>query len=80
MNFYVYNSVVPLGKESLGSEGKHIWRDLKTLKGAIRRAESYGYTEFSIYSFTNVYDDETFKLRYKRERKDITSVLSRAIL
>lgn len=80
MNFYVYNEAVPLGKETLGSFGKHIWRDLKTLRGAIKRAESYGWKEFSIYSFTNIYDDNTFKFLYRKEEKEVSSVLGRAIL
>jgi len=66
-NFYVYKGISELGQESLGTEGKHIWRDLKTLRGAIRRMRLYGYESFRIYTFSNFYDDKTFKLVYKRE-------------
>jgi phage terminase large subunit-like protein len=62
MNFYCYNQNVELGKEKLGSDGKAIIRDLKTLKGVVNRLEKYGWKEYRIYSFTNFYDDKTFQL------------------
>lgn len=66
LQLYVYNESVPLGKERLGSEGKHIWRDLKTVQGAVGRANKLGYVEFSIYKFTNIYDDSTYSLAYRQ--------------
>lgn len=66
MKFYIYNENVPLGSESLGSQGKMIIEDLKTLKGAINRAKRSGYTHFRIYTFSNFYDDSTFKEVYKQ--------------
>ena len=61
MNFYVYLGDAELGKEGLGSDGRHIWQDLKTLRGAINRAKRYmpGQT-FTVHSFGNFYDSSTF--------------------
>jgi hypothetical protein len=52
--------------ETLGSHGKHIFRDLKTKRGVINRMLSYKYEHFSIYTFVNFYDDKSFKLVYKQ--------------
>lgn len=61
MQFYVYKGDAKLGSEGLGTEGRHIWRDLKTLRGAINRAKRYMPGEtFTVYSFRNFYDDSTF--------------------
>jgi hypothetical protein len=62
MNFYVYLGDAELDKEGVGTYGRGVWRDLKTLKGAIRRAKRYwpGKT-FTIYSFTgSFYDNSNF--------------------
>ena len=65
--FYAYKGIKPLGQEGLGSEGRMIVRDLKTVKGVINRIPSTWYDEgFSIYSFTNFYRDSTFNLEFKR--------------
>ncbi len=57
MNFYVY----PGSEEPLGTEGRLVWRDLKTRSGAIRRARRiFKGKPFSLYTFTNFYDDSTF--------------------
>ena len=69
MDFYYYDSLVPLGKEGAGTQGKGMFHDLKTVKGAIRRLRSYGYKEFSLYTYTKFFDDKTFKLVHK-ERGD----------
>lgn len=60
MNFYIYNQNVPLGSEKLGSEGRHILRNctIRKVKNLLR---SVKYPEYSVYSFTNFYDDKTFK-------------------
>ena len=65
MNYYVYNELVTLGKESCDTQGKMIIRDLKTLQGVINRAKSvFADTGFMVYSFTNFYNDSTFTLRH----------------
>jgi len=70
MNFYMYLCDAELGKEPLGSTGKYIWRGLKTVAGAIRRANKYDTQNgVRIYSFTNFYKAETFKLVYERGKK-----------
>jgi hypothetical protein len=61
MQFYVYAGFNPLGKEGLGTEGKSIWRDLKTIRGALRRAQRQYPQGFRLYQFINFYDDKTFK-------------------
>ena len=58
MNFYVHAGSV----ETLGTEGRYIWRDLKTRGGAIRRARRiFKGKPFSLYTFTSFYDDSTFR-------------------
>jgi len=61
MNFYMYKGKDELGKEPLGTSGRHIWRDLKTVRGAITRARSLYGEDFTLYTFSNFYDDKTFK-------------------
>jgi len=65
-NFYAYKGNEELGKESLGTEGRWIWKDLKTLRGAVKRMNALRYASFRIYTFWNFYDNKTFKLVYKR--------------
>ena len=68
MEFYSYNSTKPLGKEDLGSNGRMITRDLKTLRGVENRIpKSWHKTGYSIYTFTNFYNDDTFRLVRKVE-------------
>jgi len=58
MNFYVHSG----SEEPTGTEGRFIWRDLKTRSGAIRRARRIFKGEpFSLYTFTDFYDEQTFK-------------------
>jgi hypothetical protein len=66
-NFYAYNGNAELGHEPCGTEGRHIWQDLKTLRGAIKRMEALGYKSFRIYTFWNFFDNKTFKLVYKQD-------------
>lgn len=66
LNLYAY---IPNedGRPPLGSEGNWIIRDLKTVKGAIRRIRTnpnWANTPFVIQTFTNFYDDRTFKTVY----------------
>jgi hypothetical protein len=66
MEVYVYAGNAPLGQEPLGTEGRHIWRDLTTLKGAIQRARAlYPSDGFMVYTFTNFFNDATFKLQHR---------------
>lgn len=73
--YYCYNQDVPLGEERLGTLGKMIIRDLKTLNGVIRRCHRLGWKNFKVYTFTNFYDNRTFKevysYRYKYTPNDL---------
>lgn len=64
MKFYAYKGLASLGDESLGTEGKAIWKDLKTVRGAIRRASKLWGQDFSLFTFINFYDDKTFRRVY----------------
>jgi len=65
MGFYVYKGNEELGNEKLGTSGRMLWRDLKTTRGAIRRARSiFKGKPFMIYTFSNFYNDNTFSLVY----------------
>lgn len=65
--FYCYKGNYNLGSEPLGTEGRHIFEDLQTLRGAINRIKKwYHYEHFRIYSYSNFYDDKTFKLIYEQ--------------
>ena len=56
MNFYVYAG----SEEPLGTEGRYIWRDLKTRGGAIRRARRiFKGRPFTLIYFTDLYDEST---------------------
>lgn len=61
MNFYIYKGHAPLGQEPLGTENKNLWWDLKTVRGAIKRARRFFGNDFSLYTYTNFYDSSTFK-------------------
>ena len=62
MKFYVYAGDAELGNEPLGTACRYVWRDLKTIKGAIKRARKYfPGIKFTLYSFTEFYDDSTFR-------------------
>jgi hypothetical protein len=67
MDFYIYNQNVPLGTEKLGTEGRAILRNC-TIKKVKNLLKARKYTEYSVYSFTNFYNDSTFKkLKYEKE-------------
>jgi hypothetical protein len=58
MNFYVHSGT----EEPTGTEGRLVWRDLKTRGGAIRRARRiFKGKPFSLYTFTDFYDNSTFR-------------------
>ena len=49
--------------EPLGSGGRSIDRDLKTLRGVVNRLKkSWPGKSFKVFRFTNFYDDKTFRL------------------
>jgi len=60
MNFYAY---IPRedGKEPCGTANKFLSREYKTLRNFIKFRLGND-SRFRIYSFTNFYDDSTFKL------------------
>ena len=61
LNFYGYPGHAPLGKEPVGGDSKCIWRDLKTVRGARRRAHWTFGGNYRLYTFTNFYDNSTFR-------------------
>jgi hypothetical protein len=68
MAYYIYDSASPLGHERCGTDGKSIWRDLKTDIGAINRARRlFAGKTFSLFAFRNIYDNTTFRLVYRRD-------------
>ena len=60
-NFYLYNESVELGNERCETLGKHIFRNC-TIRKVNNFVKRINYTNYSIYSFTNFYDNSTFKL------------------
>jgi len=67
MNFYSYTTETPNAPgqtdEPVGSGGRAIDRDLKTVRGVVRRLErAWPGKSFKVFSFTNFYDDKTFRL------------------
>ena len=63
MTFYAY---VPTdeGKEPMGTFNR-ILIELKTVNGAIRQAKRrLGTDKFRLFSYTNFYDEKTFKKLY----------------
>lgn len=65
MNYYAY---VPTseGKEPIGT-GNRMIMHLKTLRGAVNRAKKvWGEKSFVVKTFTNFYDEKTFKTVYTR--------------
>jgi len=67
MNFYSYTTETPntpgLADEPLGSGGRSIDRDLKTVRGAVNRMkQTWPDKSFKVFAFTNFYDDKTFRL------------------
>lgn len=62
MKLYAYNQDVPLGQEHLGTMGRTLSEKYKTLNGFIRHLKSRGWKTYRVYSYTNFYNDDTFKL------------------
>ena len=61
MNFYAYRGKKPLGSEVLGTDNRIIINDLKTVRGAIARCNKQWHNNFKLYSFTDIYDNTSFK-------------------
>jgi len=66
MNFYAY---IPRedGSKPVGSFDQMLITDLKTVKGAmqrIRRHPHWAHKPFVIQTFTNLYDEKTFRTVY----------------
>lgn len=61
MQLYAYKGTMPLGQEPLGTEHRTILRNYKTLRGARKFLDkAFKGCEYSLYAFTNFYDDKTF--------------------
>ena len=61
MNFYGYEGKYELGKEPLGTFRKILWRDLRTVAGAKRRAAKLYGDNYRMFTFTNLYDEGTYQ-------------------
>jgi hypothetical protein len=60
----------PDGSQPVGSDDQWIIRDLKTVKGAIKRIKCvprWKNKPFRLYMYTNLYDDKTHTLVYINE-------------
>lgn len=67
LKLYCYKGNYDLGCEPLGTEGRHIFNDLQTIRGAKNRLiKWYNYNHFRIYTYSNFYDDKTFRLIYEQ--------------
>ena len=67
MQFYAYIPS-PDGIEPMGTANRAIIRDLKTVKGAINRLKRFprwNSKPFLVFTFSNFYDQSTFKQVYK---------------
>ena len=67
MQFYSYVTETPDAPgqtdEPLGSFGRSIIRDLRTVRGVARRLEkAWPGKSFKVFSFTNIYDARTHRL------------------
>jgi hypothetical protein len=67
MQFYSYITETPdapgQSDEPIGSYGRAIDRDLRTVRGVVRRLEkAWPGRSFKVFTFTNLYDDKTFRL------------------
>lgn len=65
MNYYAYITDTPfevsLKDEPLGSDGRQVAKDLRTLRGMINRMKRlYPRESFKVYSFTNLYKPSSF--------------------
>ena len=63
--FYTHKGIMPLGMEGVGTSGRYL-DQLKTIKGVVRRNLKRGLKEFTIYQYTNFYDNRTFTKVYQQ--------------
>ena len=66
MQFYSFISENPYVEgmidEPVGGDGRSINRDLKTLRGVVNRLKkAWPGKSFKVFTFTNFYDDKTFR-------------------
>ena len=67
MQFYSYVTKTPnapgMEDEPIGSDGRTIDRDLKTVRGVVRRLQkAWPGKSFKVFTFTNIYDPKSFRL------------------
>lgn len=67
MQFYSYLTDEPctpgMIDEPVGSDGRFIDRDLKTVRGVVNRIrKARPGKSFKVFSFTNFYDNKTYRL------------------
>lgn len=67
MQFYSYTTETPGAPgqtdEPVGSGGRSIDRDLRTVRGVVRRLEkAWPGKSFKVFTFSNFHDDRTFRL------------------
>lgn len=67
MQFYSYVTKTPnapgMEDEPIGSDGRSIDRDLRTVRGVVNRLKrAWPDKSFKVFSFTNFYNDKTFRL------------------
>lgn len=60
MGYYAYKPDKN-GNEPLGTSGRIIITDLKTIKGVKNRCKSLFGDNFKLFSFSNFYNESTFK-------------------
>ena len=66
MQFYSYITDTPnapgMTDEGVGTAGRSIDRDLKTLRGVVNRLKRvWPGKSFKVFTFTNFYDDKGFR-------------------
>ena len=67
MQFYSYVTATPFAPgqtdEPIGSGGRSIDRDLRTVRGVVRRLQrAWPGKSFKVFTFTNIYDPKSFRL------------------
>jgi len=65
LNFYYFEGNFELGNEPLGTFHKGLFHDLTTVRGAINRIRSLGWKHFTIFQYSNLYDETTFRKVYQ---------------
>lgn len=61
MKYYAYAGNYELGKEPLGTADKLLIWDLTAMWAILRRCRRVFGMSFRLYSYTNFYDDKTFR-------------------